>query len=90
MSEGDEEEQDKAQHYAVTIGHVLEDGTTQATLLSEDPKQSNSSILQTVSIPEPFRRVNSSPAFLGSEQRLNDVSCLLIPPDASRLLDFKC
>jgi hypothetical protein len=27
-----EEEQEKAQHYAITIGHVLENDTTQATL----------------------------------------------------------
>jgi hypothetical protein len=41
---------------------------------------SDSDVQQTVSIPVPFRRVNSNPAFLGSEQRLNEVSCLLIPP----------
>ena len=69
-----EEEQEKAQHYAVTIGHVLEDDTTQATLVSDSGMQ------QTVSIPEPFRRVNSTPAFLPSEQRLNEVACLRIPP----------
>jgi hypothetical protein len=36
-----------------------------------------------VSIPVPFRRVNSNPVFLRSEQQLNEVSCLLIPPGMS-------
>jgi hypothetical protein len=73
--EGDvKEEQEKAQHYAITIGHVLGDDTTQATLVADSDTQ------QTVSIPGPFRRVNFTPAFLGSEQRLNEVSRLLIPP----------
>jgi hypothetical protein len=30
-----EEEQEEAQHYAITISHVLEDDTTQATLVSD-------------------------------------------------------
>ena len=73
--EGDvEEKQEKAQHYAITIAHVLGDYTTQATLVSD------SDIQQTVSIPVPFRRPNSNLVFIGSEQPLNEVSCLLIPP----------
>jgi hypothetical protein len=73
--EGDvEEKKEKAQHYAITIGHVLGYDTTQATLVSD------SDIQQTVSIPVPFRRPNSNLVFLGPEQPLNEVSCLLIPP----------
>jgi hypothetical protein len=68
--EGDvEEKREKAQHYAITIGHVLEDDTTQATLVSD------SDIQQTVSIPVPSRRANSNPAFLGSEDFHQGPNC---------------
>jgi hypothetical protein len=45
------------EHYAVTIDHVLQDGTTHATLMSDN-------VHQTVSIPVPFQRVNLTPSVL--------------------------
>src|SRR5207247_598760 len=69
--EEEEEEEEEPLHCAVTIGHVLDDGTIEATLVSGD-------LQQTVSIPEPFRRTNSKPTFLSYEERLSEVGCLLI------------
>jgi hypothetical protein len=72
----EEEEEDDDQHYAVTIGHVLQDGTTQAILANDNDQQ-------VVSIPFPFQRLNSKPQFLRyaeMPEQLSEVGCLLVPP----------
>ena len=71
----EEEEEEQEVHYALTIGHVLQDGTEQATSVSSNGHQ-------TVSIPISFRRLNSKPAFLRSLEvpdQLSEVGCLLWP-----------
>jgi cobalamin biosynthesis protein CobT len=73
--EGDEDE-DQDNHYAITIRHILQDGTTKAVLESDTDEH-------VVSIPPPFQRLMSMPAFLRysrelrSFRRLAVCECLL-------------
>jgi hypothetical protein len=59
----------------VTIGHVLQDDTEEAVLISKDAQQ-------VVSIPTQFRRINGKPKSLNKEMddQLREVGCVSIPP----------
>ena len=59
----------------MTIGHVLQDDTEEAVLISKDAQQ-------VVSIPTQFRRINGKPKSLNKEMddQLREVGCVSIPP----------
>ncbi|KAH8817388.1 hypothetical protein F5884DRAFT_779212 [Xylogone sp. PMI_703] len=85
----DPEEEGDETHYAITIGHVLEDNTTKATIMTEEDDSPVD-----VSIPVEFQRNNGTPTFIHilkkidlkrfSEPAMREVGCMEYPDHLPR------
>jgi hypothetical protein len=86
--DGEEGEEENPDHYGITIGHALQDGTERATLLHLSNNSQESEL--TVCIPTQFRRTNSVPSFFRPEMpwQLSEAGgCLQVPKGAK---DINC